>query len=596
MKKHKKHKWKYRIDLRKKILVLVILGVSLFVGLGYSFLGTNLNISGLIEVAGIGSPITVTFDPNGGTVDTLSKQVRNGNVYGELPEPTRNRHNFLGWSLVPSGYQQVEYIESTAGSYIVTDYYPSSDTKIEAKYNFTVNMNYAAVFGTRGGGYAYMIADGSMHNTNLYFNYGDESEYIYSTPSITFGQDYIVTVEKGVATIPNFQTMGTTDDSVFQMEYPLYLFAFNESNTVSSTFINGGVRIYYMQIYENDVLVKNFLPVIRNSDGEAGLYDTTTNTFYGNSGSGSFVAGGITNAIYVDETDIVVKDTNHTLTAAWERIGYDVTLDADGGSIPAGDDWDGSGNSATKAVIPSTPYGTLPEPTREGYVFAGWKVKQKEYQKVEYVENTASRYIDTGVKMDSNKAFEIKFRYSYPTGSSRTGLIVGAYDGTVNANALSYRQNYFSVHTISNNQPVSLKYADTTNDHIVIWDATTNTASIDGGSAISISPAGACDNTWYIFGGHYNTGLESASRGRIYYMKIYDSGVLIKDFVPAIEIATDTVGLYNKVNGEFHPGLGGALNPGSNVDDGEVLGSYTTVTANDTVDSTSGRTLIAMWD
>ena len=44
MKKQKKHKWKYRINLRKKILVLVILGVSLFVGLGYALLETNLGI------------------------------------------------------------------------------------------------------------------------------------------------------------------------------------------------------------------------------------------------------------------------------------------------------------------------------------------------------------------------------------------------------------------------------------------------------------------------------------------------------------------------------------------------------------------------
>ena len=47
----KKHKWKYQINIRKKILVLIILGVFLFVGLGYAILESNLNIFGTLEVA-----------------------------------------------------------------------------------------------------------------------------------------------------------------------------------------------------------------------------------------------------------------------------------------------------------------------------------------------------------------------------------------------------------------------------------------------------------------------------------------------------------------------------------------------------------------
>ncbi len=50
MKKQRKHKWKYRINHRRKILVLVILGVSLFVGIGYSIVGSNLGIGGTLEV------------------------------------------------------------------------------------------------------------------------------------------------------------------------------------------------------------------------------------------------------------------------------------------------------------------------------------------------------------------------------------------------------------------------------------------------------------------------------------------------------------------------------------------------------------------
>ena len=51
MKKNKKHKWKYQINIRKKVLVLVVLGVFLFVGLGFAILEANLSMHGTLEVS-----------------------------------------------------------------------------------------------------------------------------------------------------------------------------------------------------------------------------------------------------------------------------------------------------------------------------------------------------------------------------------------------------------------------------------------------------------------------------------------------------------------------------------------------------------------
>ena len=42
---------------------------------------------------------TVTFDPDGGTVDPTSKTVRYGDAYGALPTPTRDLYDFDGWYL-----------------------------------------------------------------------------------------------------------------------------------------------------------------------------------------------------------------------------------------------------------------------------------------------------------------------------------------------------------------------------------------------------------------------------------------------------------------------------------------------------------------
>ena len=49
---------------------------------------------------------TVTFDANGGTVNTNSKTVIFGNEYGELPTPSRSGYTFAGWwTAVDSGEQ-----------------------------------------------------------------------------------------------------------------------------------------------------------------------------------------------------------------------------------------------------------------------------------------------------------------------------------------------------------------------------------------------------------------------------------------------------------------------------------------------------------
>lgn len=42
--------------------------------------------------------VTVTFDANGGTVDTTTKEVLVGKKYGDLPKPTRSGYTFKGWN------------------------------------------------------------------------------------------------------------------------------------------------------------------------------------------------------------------------------------------------------------------------------------------------------------------------------------------------------------------------------------------------------------------------------------------------------------------------------------------------------------------
>lgn len=78
-------------------------------------------------------------------------------------------------------------------------------------------------------------------------------------------------------------TTGTFSNNV-SVETEIYVFAVNNGSAVC-----GYVKIYSLKIYDNDVLVRDFVPCVKVSSDEKGLYDSLNNVFYGNAGTGSFV-------------------------------------------------------------------------------------------------------------------------------------------------------------------------------------------------------------------------------------------------------------------------------------------------------------------
>ena len=65
-------------------------------------------------------------------------------------------------------------------------------------------------------------------------------------------------------------------------------------------------------------------------------------------------------------TTIVKTADNHTLYAHWTANTYTVVFSPMGGSI----------TTTFTNVTYDSAYGTLPEPTRTGYTFAGWNTKE----------------------------------------------------------------------------------------------------------------------------------------------------------------------------------------------------------------------------
>jgi len=84
---------------------------------GYSFIDLQNIVSGtwilvvVQQYAGdwyyIPADLTVTFNPNGGSVTPTSKSVTYGATYGTLPTPIMNGHNFVGWFTAANGGTQI---------------------------------------------------------------------------------------------------------------------------------------------------------------------------------------------------------------------------------------------------------------------------------------------------------------------------------------------------------------------------------------------------------------------------------------------------------------------------------------------------------
>ena len=53
----------------------------------------------------------------------------------------------------------------------------------------------------------------------------------------------------------------------------------------------GSGNLYYCKLYENDILVGDFIPVKRKDDGVICLYDKVSKQFLLNQGTGSFITG-----------------------------------------------------------------------------------------------------------------------------------------------------------------------------------------------------------------------------------------------------------------------------------------------------------------
>ena len=200
------------------------------------------------------------------------------------------------------GYTRLEYIQSSGSQYINTGIAPTDETEAAIRlYSSGTSSWY--VFGARNGsgGTILFAQSGAQSGSKVSasingssavastngtdWNRSTDGASIYSIVLRTNNgsASYSITNEtknKSYSNTFSYTTLGSQTAKIGVLGYP-----------GASNILSGTSRVYSFRLTQSGALVFNGVPCKRNSDNAVGLCDMVTNTFFGNVGSGSFVAG-----------------------------------------------------------------------------------------------------------------------------------------------------------------------------------------------------------------------------------------------------------------------------------------------------------------
>lgn len=207
---------------------------------------------------------------------------------------------FWGEKLVYQANKPIflDYLSFDGASWIDIDYIPSSNTRVVGKFSFTQFKGSGAnyVFGVFGGGANFGLNIG-MNRGILNVPWGTNSG-VQITNNTVLGQVYSFDISKNGAYI----------DGVLKLTASQLSATFTATKSFFVGWANGTAtekligNVYPMQMYENDVLVKDLRPCI-DPNGTVCLYDMVTKKYHYNIGIGAITAGNVVKFVDYIHTD-----------------------------------------------------------------------------------------------------------------------------------------------------------------------------------------------------------------------------------------------------------------------------------------------------
>lgn len=430
---------------------------------------------------------------------------------------------------LPDGYTQLEYITFDGTQVIDTDFTPDNETRIESR-----------CLGTGSNCWFYGASSTNPRVTLFYSDSGTSRWGNQSRSSFGFAAntDYTLIQDKNGLNINGTSyawSSGTAGD--FTCGATLTI---GNCNGASGTAYFSG-NFYYMKIYDDGVLARDFVPC-KNASNVVGLYDRANDVFYTETG---LVAG--PNAVPTPDYPMNIVTNNGVLKARHQS------------GLPLG------------------------------------------YTLLDYIESNGTQYIDTGVKVTQNNRVEAQYCYHTESSVGTSGRIAGGrYTSGSPRNAFSMgTQNGEAAPTTNMFSQFGTNGVAYAGPRVVIGDWFTAKSSTDGyyvNDTAYQAPIPTDDfetpYTVKLFafeqsapGGDPTIGCGV---GRCANFKIYTNNVLTMNLVPA-KNSEDTIGMYDLVSGQFFTNQGtGDFVAGTAVSDPvEIYTDGTVETIEDTIGNTA---------
>ena len=193
---------------------------------------------------------------------------------------------------LPSGYTQLEYIQSSGTQYINTNFKPNGQSRIIMDCAPTSISSTFCFYCARS------APSATVSDTNtLFFASNAYREDYYGQSASTSGYygantRIVIDNNKGNIKIGNYSISNSPVSTLSPMPWILMASAKNSGSAVDTSSLGNyaSMKLYSCKIYNNGTLVRNLVPA-KNSGGTIGLYDLVNSAFYTNAGSGTFTAG-----------------------------------------------------------------------------------------------------------------------------------------------------------------------------------------------------------------------------------------------------------------------------------------------------------------
>ncbi len=226
--------------------------------------------------------ITLNWLNEDGTTNQTTTCTIGGDLNLPSNPPTKTGYNFVGWKF--PDYIPIEYLQNEpSATYIDTGHIGNSLTKIIIDYEPYLtpsSHNKCPIFGTTN----LLIRCGLSGRRFRVFSFGAGS--IQSDLGTTAGDlRHKFILSKAGVSMDDGEIQTFSNSNLAQTASSLLVFADTVSDISNCT-----DRVYSLQIYQDDVLVHDYVPAL-DLDMVPGLYDKIDKVFLYNAGTGDFVAG-----------------------------------------------------------------------------------------------------------------------------------------------------------------------------------------------------------------------------------------------------------------------------------------------------------------